>query len=161
MTFYSTILCWDEQEHRTIWGSLDLQTVDKPKPQKELILFCGWRRDLRDIILMLEPLVQPNTELHIMCNMGREERDTLLAEGGLDVSQLSNLQIRHLVGESRAVCCPKIPWIRDFRMIFLVLTSGGLLQLVASMWRYNCTQTTQIPCVVVGELVVLLPCCVC
>jgi len=73
-------------------------TVDKPKPQKELILFCGWRRDLRDIILMLEPLVQPNTELHIMCNMGREERDTLLAEGGLDVSQLSNLQIRHLVG---------------------------------------------------------------
>lgn len=34
--------------------------------EPETLLFCGWRRDLRDMILLLDSMVPPNTELHIL-----------------------------------------------------------------------------------------------
>ncbi|KAK3251646.1 hypothetical protein CYMTET_39021 [Cymbomonas tetramitiformis] len=68
--------------------------------QKERIFFAGWRRDLRDIISLLDELVGPETELHIMTDMEAEQRNEILEESGLDLDGLKNLQIFHWVGNT-------------------------------------------------------------
>ena len=63
---------------------------------KELILFCGWRRDVRDIILYLDRLVYPGSQIH-MCTdaVPLHERDQQLKAEGLNVHLLKNLSIEH------------------------------------------------------------------
>ena len=49
----------------------DLQTfVAPPKHSKpELVLVMGWLADIRDMIMLLDALVAPGSELHILCNI--------------------------------------------------------------------------------------------
>lgn len=64
--------------------------------KRELMLFCGWRRDVRDIIKHLDRLVEPGSAIH-MCTdaVPLHERDVKLNEEGLDVNELENLRIEH------------------------------------------------------------------
>ena len=49
----------------------------RPKPEK--ILFCGWRRDVRDILLLLDRQVCAGSEVHMMTDaLPLEERDDRL-----------------------------------------------------------------------------------
>mmetsp|Transcript_28874 Transcript_28874/g.94382 ORF Transcript_28874/g.94382 Transcript_28874/m.94382 type:complete len:850 (+) Transcript_28874:44-2593(+) len=72
----------------------------KVKADREYILFCGWRRDLRDIIMLLDEIVAPGSELHIMAGVPLHKRRTLLLEGGLDVDALRHLKLVHHVGNT-------------------------------------------------------------
>ena len=68
--------------------------ISPKKDEKELILFCGWRRDIRDIILHLDRLVMPGSQIH-MCTdaLPLGERDLRLQAEGLP--KLRNLTIKH------------------------------------------------------------------
>ncbi|KAJ8613121.1 hypothetical protein CTAYLR_004807 [Chrysophaeum taylorii] len=64
--------------------------------QKELILFCGWRRDIRDIILHLDRLVMSGSCIH-MCTdaIPLSERDVRLQSEGLNFRSLKNVTVEH------------------------------------------------------------------
>ncbi|KAH8075889.1 hypothetical protein JL720_10339 [Aureococcus anophagefferens] len=64
------------------------------------MLFCGWRRDIRDIIHHLDRLVMPGSAIHRAIHLCTDavplhERDVKLAEEGLDVNELEHLRIEH------------------------------------------------------------------
>ena len=52
-----------------------LPAYHKPAPRSERVLFCGWRRDIGDMITLLNDLAQPGSQLDIMCEI--EEADRL------------------------------------------------------------------------------------
>ena len=54
--------------------------------KKEKILMCGWRRDVDDIIRLLNELTGEGSELHILSDLSIAERIEKLAAGGLDVT---------------------------------------------------------------------------
>jgi len=72
-----------------------------PKPRSvtpEVVLFAGWRRDVAYMVLMLDKLSTPNSELHILCPLPVKERMKQFAENAFDPEQLINLRIVHHVG---------------------------------------------------------------
>ena len=77
-----------------------MQPAHRPRvnPRAEKFLFCGWRRDMDDMILELDQLVGPDSEVTIMCMTPEQERIKRFEAGGLDVSKLKNLKIRNVVG---------------------------------------------------------------
>ncbi|BAT86729.1 hypothetical protein LR48_Vigan01g127700 [Vigna angularis] len=72
---------------------------DPPKfPEK--ILFCGWRRDIDDMIMVLEALLAPGSELWMFNEVPEKEREKKLVDGGLDVSELENIKLVHREGNA-------------------------------------------------------------
>ncbi|KDP42433.1 hypothetical protein JCGZ_00230 [Jatropha curcas] len=73
--------------------------VDPPKyPEK--ILFCGWRRDIDDMIMVLEAFLAPGSELWMFNEVPEKEREKKLTDGGLDISGLENIKLVHRVGNA-------------------------------------------------------------
>lgn len=71
------------------------------KQTKEKILFCGWRRDVRDILQQLDRIVCRGSEVHIMTHcVPLHLRDTRLMEDGLDLDTLENLVLVHHHGNT-------------------------------------------------------------
>lgn len=68
--------------------------------RKEKILMCGWRRDIRDMIQLLDCLVGRGTELHMICEEPPHIRTKLLKESGLNIDQLQNLSLIHHFGNT-------------------------------------------------------------
>ncbi|KAF4321984.1 hypothetical protein JM18_003607 [Phytophthora kernoviae] len=73
--------------------------VAKP-PTQERILMCGWRRDIRDMIRLLDAVVQPGTELNMLCEESVQLRNKTLRDSGFDVNTLKNLKLVHYVGNT-------------------------------------------------------------
>ncbi|KAL8525373.1 hypothetical protein ACS0TY_014848 [Phlomoides rotata] len=73
--------------------------TDPPKfPEK--ILFCGWRRDIDDMIMVLEAFLSPGSELWMFNEVPEKDRERKLKDGGLDISGLANLKLIHRVGNA-------------------------------------------------------------
>ncbi|KAH6823455.1 ion channel protein, partial [Perilla frutescens var. hirtella] len=73
--------------------------TDPPKfPEK--ILFCGWRRDIDDMIMVLEALLSQGSELWMFNEVPEKDREIKLTEGGLDISGLVNLKLVHREGNA-------------------------------------------------------------
>lgn len=73
--------------------------ADPPKyPEK--ILFCGWRRDIDDMIMVLEAFLAPGSELWMFNEVPEKERERKLTDGGLDVSRLENIKLVHHEGNA-------------------------------------------------------------
>lgn len=74
----------------------------KPHEKKrEIILFCGWRRDVRDILQQLDKLVDPGSEVHMMTHcVPVEKRAERLLEDGLDTNDLVNIKLVHHFGNT-------------------------------------------------------------
>ncbi|GLT77312.1 hypothetical protein SLA2020_489100 [Shorea laevis] len=73
--------------------------ADPPKyPEK--ILFCGWRRDIDDMIMVLEAFLAPGSELWMFNEVPEKEREKKLIDGGLDISGLVNIKLVHRVGNA-------------------------------------------------------------
>lgn len=62
--------------------------------QPESILFCGWRRDMDDMIMVLDEYVAPGSTLTILSVKSIEERSASLEAGGLTIS---NLKVRLVI----------------------------------------------------------------
>ena len=66
--------------------------------KREHILFCGWRRDMDDLIMELDKYVARGSTLTLFSAVAIEERGVMLLEGGLSVAQLRNLSLIHRAG---------------------------------------------------------------
>ena len=83
----------------------EVEIIPEPIPEigdPEKILFCGWRRDVRDMMLLLDTMVAPGSELHMFNEKPNEpgERTKILLEDGFDVNELNNMKLVHWHGNS-------------------------------------------------------------
>ena len=62
-----------------------IEHEDAETPEPEIILMCGWRRDLDDIIRLLNELTSPNSELHMINTVPLHERKNRFTDGGLEL----------------------------------------------------------------------------
>ncbi|KAF5185250.1 Ion channel like [Thalictrum thalictroides] len=66
----------------------------------EKILFCGWRRDIDDMIMVLEAFLPPGSELWMFNDVPEKEREKKLTDGGLDLFGLVNIKLVHRKGNA-------------------------------------------------------------
>lgn len=75
--------------------------VQEVVKNKEKVLFCGWRRDLRDILVFMDSIVEPGSEVHIMTHfIPIAKRTAQLMEEGLDIDSLKNIILVHHQGNT-------------------------------------------------------------
>ncbi|KAK9950920.1 hypothetical protein M0R45_006386 [Rubus argutus] len=61
------------------------------KPQK--ILLCGWRRDIDDMLVVLDAFLAPGSELWMFNEVAEKEREKKLTDGGLEINRLVNISL--------------------------------------------------------------------
>ncbi|KAG8061755.1 hypothetical protein GUJ93_ZPchr0003g17316 [Zizania palustris] len=66
----------------------------------ERILFCGWRRDMEDMIMVLDAFVAPGSDLWMFNDVPEMDRERKLIDGGLDFSRLENITLVHREGNA-------------------------------------------------------------
>ncbi|XP_028757197.1 ion channel CASTOR isoform X2 [Neltuma alba] len=82
-----------------VWrGSLPKDFVYPESPER--ILFCGWRRDMEDMIMVLEASLAPNSELWMFNDVPEKEREKKLTDGGLDINRLVNISLVNREGNA-------------------------------------------------------------
>ena len=73
--------------------------VPRLERTQERMLFCGWRRDMADMIMELDFDVQPGSELWLFNMVPVQERTWMLMDAGNKAQlRVKNLRIRHAVG---------------------------------------------------------------
>uniref|UniRef100_A0A1D1YAC8 Putative ion channel POLLUX n=1 Tax=Anthurium amnicola TaxID=1678845 RepID=A0A1D1YAC8_9ARAE len=77
-----------------------LPNVSSPPKYPEKILFCGWRRDIDDMIMVLEAFLAPGSQLWMFNDVPEKDREKRLLDGGLDLSGLTNLTLVHKEGNA-------------------------------------------------------------
>jgi hypothetical protein len=66
---------------------------------REMMLFCGWRRDMYDMIMELDQYVAPGSSLWLLNSVKVNERTEMLRDkGNKGELQLKNLEIKNAVG---------------------------------------------------------------
>ena len=73
-----------------------------PPGDPEKILFCGWRRDVRDMMLHLDSMLAPGSELHMLNEKPGDikTRTQLLLDDGFNPNELNNMTLIHWCGNS-------------------------------------------------------------
>ncbi|XP_072964522.1 probable ion channel CASTOR isoform X2 [Typha angustifolia] len=71
-----------------------------PARQPQMILLCGWRRDIDDMIVVLDAFLAPGSELWMFNDVPENERAGKLAAGGLDLSRLENITLVNREGNA-------------------------------------------------------------
>ncbi|KAG7533637.1 NAD(P)-binding domain superfamily [Arabidopsis thaliana x Arabidopsis arenosa] len=74
--------------------------MQDPPKYPEKILFCGWRRDIDDMIKVLEALLAPGSELWMFNEVPDQERERKLTDAGLNISKLVNIKLVHRQGNA-------------------------------------------------------------
>ncbi|XP_048572858.1 probable ion channel CASTOR isoform X2 [Triticum urartu] len=64
------------------------------------ILLCGMRRDIDDMIVVLDAFLAPGSELWMFNDVAEIDRERKLIEGGLDFSRLENITLVHREGNA-------------------------------------------------------------
>lgn len=83
----------------TVWrGSLPKDFVVPKSIEK--ILFCGWRRDMEDMIMVLDAFLAHGSELWMFNEVLEKEREKKLIDGGLDISRLENITLVNREGNA-------------------------------------------------------------
>ncbi|KAL1557203.1 ion channel CASTOR-like isoform X2 [Salvia divinorum] len=66
----------------------------------ERILLCGWRRDMEDMITVLDASLAHGSELWMFNEVHENERERKLTDGGLEVDRLMNIILVHRKGNA-------------------------------------------------------------
>ncbi|KAI3826702.1 hypothetical protein L1987_00754 [Smallanthus sonchifolius] len=66
----------------------------------EKILLCGWRRDIEDMITVLDAFLAPGSELWMFNEVVEGVREQKLIDGGLDIERLMNITLVHREGNA-------------------------------------------------------------
>ncbi|XP_023737979.1 ion channel CASTOR isoform X1 [Lactuca sativa] len=66
----------------------------------EKILLCGWRRDIEDMIMVLDAFLAPGSELWMFNEVFEGVREKKLIDGGLDIERLMNITLVHREGNA-------------------------------------------------------------
>lgn len=99
------VIAEDDDSYKPCAG-VDIEVGELPPAQPlthevERILMCGWRRDIRDILKVLNAVVKKGSEVHLMTHsVPVERRNQALLEEGLDVNDLKNLKLLHYAGNT-------------------------------------------------------------
>ncbi|KAM3280098.1 hypothetical protein ACQJBY_047096 [Aegilops geniculata] len=64
------------------------------------ILLCGMRRDIDDMIVVLDAFLAPGSELWMFNDVPEVDRERKLIDGGLDFSRLENITLVHREGNA-------------------------------------------------------------
>ncbi|XP_010256271.1 PREDICTED: probable ion channel POLLUX [Nelumbo nucifera] len=78
----------------------DFPDLYSPSKYPEKILFCGWRRDIDDMIRVLEAFLARGSELWMFNEVPEKEREKKLTDDGLDLSELKNIKLVHRKGNA-------------------------------------------------------------
>ncbi|XP_050216480.1 ion channel CASTOR-like isoform X1 [Mercurialis annua] len=82
-----------------VWrGSLPKDFI-VPK-STERILLCGWRRDMEDMIMVLDASLAHGSELWMFNDVLENEREKKLIDGGLDIGRLVNITLVNREGNA-------------------------------------------------------------
>ncbi|GAB2214795.1 hypothetical protein Droror1_Dr00019159 [Drosera rotundifolia] len=71
-----------------------------PPKFPERVLFCGWRRDIHDMIMVLEDWLPPGSELWMFNDVPVKERQKKLIDAGLDILGLVHIKLVHREGNA-------------------------------------------------------------
>ncbi|KAJ6348960.1 hypothetical protein OIU77_006533 [Salix suchowensis] len=74
--------------------------IARPARMPQKILLCGWRRDIDDMIVVLDAFLAPGSELWMFNDVPENEREKKLIDGGLDFSRLENIQLVNREGNA-------------------------------------------------------------
>ncbi|RHY29303.1 hypothetical protein DYB32_005249 [Aphanomyces invadans] len=77
-----------------------IPVIPAKEKAKEKILVCGWRRDIQDMLVLLDSFVERGSEVHLLNELTMAERDTFLSLSGVDMSSLENCEFLHFVGNT-------------------------------------------------------------
>lgn len=99
------VLAEDNDSYEVNDGEYKIRGIDSaPKTigddkKVERIMFCGWRRDMADMIIQLDEYVQKGSELWLLNLVPAKQRAVLLMDkGNKEDLQLENLNICNAVG---------------------------------------------------------------
>ncbi|KAI5567788.1 hypothetical protein BDE02_13G115200 [Populus trichocarpa] len=74
--------------------------IAQPARMPQKILLCGWRRDIDDMIVVLDAFLAQGSELWMFNDVPEKERERKLIDGGLDLSRLENIQLVNREGNT-------------------------------------------------------------
>lgn len=74
--------------------------IYRPERKPMKILLCGWRRDIDDMIVVLDAFLAPESELWMFNEVAEKEREKKLIDGGLDVNRLVNISLVNREGNA-------------------------------------------------------------
>ncbi|XP_073299574.1 ion channel CASTOR-like isoform X2 [Primulina huaijiensis] len=74
--------------------------ITRPTRKSQKILLCGWRRDIDDMIVVLDAILAHGSELWMFNDVTEKERERKLINGGLDTSRLVNITLVHREGNA-------------------------------------------------------------
>ncbi|XP_052198448.1 ion channel CASTOR-like [Diospyros lotus] len=77
-----------------------LMHIARPARKPQKILLCGWRRDIDDMIVVLDAFLAPGSELWMFNDVPEKEREKKLIDGGLDINRLVNISIVNREGNA-------------------------------------------------------------
>lgn len=66
----------------------------------EKILLCGWRRDMEDMIMVLDAFLANGSELWMFNDVPENEREMKFIDGGLDTNRLLNIRLINREGNA-------------------------------------------------------------
>ncbi|XP_020587717.1 probable ion channel CASTOR [Phalaenopsis equestris] len=72
----------------------------RPTRNAQKILLCGWRRDIDDMIVVLDAFLAPESELWMFNEVPESDREKKLIDGGLDFIRLENISLVHREGNA-------------------------------------------------------------
>lgn len=76
--------------------------VSKSDRAPEQMLICGWRRDMSEMLTLLDKLMPPGSVVTIFCRLDKSEREERLEDAGLDAkADLTNISLEHEEGHAR------------------------------------------------------------
>ncbi|KAK4566331.1 hypothetical protein RGQ29_002540 [Quercus rubra] len=76
------------------------KNIARPARKSQKILLCGWRRDIDDMIVVLDAFLAPGSELWMFNDVLEKEREKKLTDGGLDINRLVNISLVHREGNA-------------------------------------------------------------
>ncbi|KAK0608476.1 hypothetical protein LWI29_031250 [Acer saccharum] len=74
--------------------------IARPARMAQRILFCGWRRDIDDMIVVLDAFLAPGSELWMFNEVPENEREKKLLDGGLEFNRLANISLVNREGNA-------------------------------------------------------------
>ncbi|XP_051126383.1 ion channel CASTOR-like isoform X2 [Andrographis paniculata] len=83
----------------TVWGG-NLPKDELMPKTFERILLCGWRRDIEDMITVLDASLAQGSELWMFNEVPEKERERKLTDGSLYVDRLVNIKLVHREGNA-------------------------------------------------------------
>jgi len=67
---------------------------------QEKVLICGWRRDIQDMLVLLDDFLPKGSEVHLLNELSLKDRKEFLSKTGTELNSLENCSFVHHVGNT-------------------------------------------------------------